>query len=86
MNFFRDRQAAKFESEIKKASILKFLEGLFIGLSVGSFIGVLLAPKSGKDTLEDIKYGSVKLKDGLVEKGKSIMPDRKKDVEESIEE
>ncbi len=37
---------------MKKTSVFK---GTFIGLAIGAVAGVLLAPKSGKETQEDIK-------------------------------
>jgi hypothetical protein len=66
MRFFRDRLTERHEVEIRKVGILRFLEGLFLGLSIGSFIGVMLAPKSGKDTLIDIKNTSNRLKDEVI--------------------
>jgi|LGVF01.1.fsa_nt_gb gas vesicle protein len=83
MKFFRDRLGERYEAEMRKISLLRFLEGLFLGFSIGSFIGLLLAPKSGKDTLLDIKNTSVRLKSDVVEKGKSFIPSRKnKEIEE----
>jgi len=79
MRFLRDRIMERHEAELHKARILKLLEGLFLGLSIGSFIGVLLAPKSGRDTLVDIKNTSTKFKDEVIEKGKSILPNKDDD-------
>ncbi len=84
MGIFRNRLTERHEVEIRKASILRFLEGLFLGLSIGSLIGLMLAPKSGKDTLLDIKNTSNKLKDGVIQKGKLFRPT--KNSEETSEE
>ena len=42
-----------------------------IGVTAGAAAGVLLAPKSGKETREDIVNKSVEAKDKLVEKTKA---------------
>lgn len=42
-----------------------------IGVTAGAAAGVLLAPKSGKETREDIVNKSVEAKDKLVEKTKT---------------
>lgn len=42
-----------------------------IGVTAGAAAGVLLAPKSGKETREDIVNKSVEVKDKLVEKTKA---------------
>lgn len=39
-----------------------FLKGLLFGAAAGAIAGVLLAPKSGKETREDIKDMAAKLK------------------------
>ena len=40
----------------------KFLRGGIIGVIIGGIAGVLFAPKSGKETRDDIKKGAVKAK------------------------
>lgn len=55
-----------------------------IGVTAGAAAGVLLAPKSGKETREDIVNKSVEAKDKLVEKTKAAISTKvsegKKDV------
>ncbi len=46
----------------------KFLLGATIGAIAGFVTGILTAPKSGKETRQDIKDASVKAKDVAVEK------------------
>lgn len=44
-----------------------FLKGLFIGAIAGAAAGILLAPKSGKETQEDIKKLAEEYKDKAVD-------------------
>lgn len=46
---------------------LSFLKGLFIGAIAGAAAGILLAPKSGKETQEDIKKLAEEYKDKAVD-------------------
>ena len=63
--------------------------GLFIGVGVGVAIGILLAPKSGKDTRDQIA-GTVKDGlDGAIEKGQTLtrlMQETLEDARERIKE
>lgn len=53
-----------------------------IGVTAGAAAGVLLAPKSGKETREDIVNKSVEAKDKLVEKTKATKAAISKKVSE----
>ena len=44
------------------------IEGIAVGAVAGAIAGVLLAPKSGKETREDIKAELVEINDKLVER------------------
>ncbi len=46
----------------------KVVAGAFFGAIAGFVAGILTAPKSGKETREDIKNASLKAKDTAVEK------------------
>ena len=46
---------------MKKA--ISFVKGAFVGALAGATAGVLFAPKSGKETREDIKKKAVEVKD-----------------------
>ncbi len=46
--------------------------GATVGISLGLALGVLFAPKSGKETREDIKEGLHSAKDSLAEASKTI--------------
>ena len=48
--------------------ITKLLVALGAGLAIGGVLGVLFAPRKGKETREKIKEGSSKLKAQLCEK------------------
>lgn len=39
---------------------VKFMKGTIIGVALGAVLGVLFAPKSGKETRKDIKQGAIK--------------------------
>lgn len=52
-NQFKDeREQAEGSEGVKKTT---FLKGTIIGAAVGALAGILLAPKSGKETQDDIK-------------------------------
>lgn len=60
----------------------KFLAGMFVGGLLGTVAGVLLAPKSGEETREDLKSAAkdakeklIDTKDDLKEKGKDLIED-----------
>lgn len=53
----------------KRTNSLKFVEGLLVGTAMGLLAGLVLAPKPGRDTLDDIKDETMR----LVEKGKGMM-------------
>lgn len=53
----------------KRTNGLKFVEGLFIGTAMGLVAGLILAPKPGRETFDDIKDETLK----LVGKGKEMM-------------
>ncbi|MGM0378954.1 MAG: YtxH domain-containing protein [Bacillota bacterium] len=61
----------RVNEEKRKLSIIKLLEGVFLGVSLGMMLGTLLAPKSGKETIKDIKESGEKVKDEIVSKVKS---------------
>lgn len=50
----------------------KLALGALIGAAAGFVTGVLLAPKSGKETRKDIKDGALKAKDAAVEKAEEL--------------
>ncbi|MGL5042221.1 MAG: YtxH domain-containing protein [Culicoidibacterales bacterium] len=49
-------------------SLLKVSAGLIVGAGAGFIAGVMLAPKAGKETREDVKSVSLKLKADANEK------------------
>jgi gas vesicle protein len=49
-------------------TITKLLVALGAGLAIGGVLGVLFAPRNGKETREKLKEQSEKLKAGLNEK------------------
>ena len=53
----------------KRTNSVKFVEGLFIGTAMGLVAGLILAPKPGRETIDDIKDETMK----LVGKGKEMM-------------
>lgn len=53
----------------KKLVLAKFIGGIFFGVSLGLLLGILVAPKAGRDTIGDIG----KAKDDLVDKSKKIL-------------
>ena len=53
----------------KRTNGLKFVEGLLLGTAMGLIAGIVLAPKPGRDTLDDIKDETLR----LVEKGKDMV-------------
>lgn len=50
----------------------KFAIGALIGVAAGFITGILTAPKSGKETRQDIKEASAKAKDVAVEKAAEV--------------
>ena len=62
-----DKRKAKQRAEkVKKAKIAT--AGVVLGAVTGAVSGVLLAPKSGKETRNDIKEGSKKLHNKLLKR------------------
>ena len=53
----------------KRTNGFKFVEGLLIGTAMGLMAGMILAPKPGRETLDDIKDETFR----LMEKGKDMM-------------
>lgn len=73
----------------KKGKGTSFAKGALIGALAGAAAGILLAPKSGKETRKDIKDGAenlAKKSKGLVEKGvdevKGVLERGKESVED----
>lgn len=76
---------------------MKHKSGLFFGLLAGTALGILFAPKKGKQMRADIKrertrggYGIDTIKDGFVDMGKDIVDTAKtayesEEVQEQIE-
>jgi len=58
-----------------------FLTGLFLGAGIGAAVGLLLAPKSGQETLEELRMKS----DEIKAKGKSLL-DEEGGLREVVEE
>ncbi|HKL41220.1 MAG TPA: YtxH domain-containing protein [Clostridia bacterium] len=89
MSLFTKSIEQRHEEELRKWSFIRFFEGLLLGLSIGSLIGLLAAPKSGKETIVDIKSKSSELKDEAIKKGKKIVPkikNKTEEIEENIED
>ena len=59
-----------------------FIKGLLFGTAAGVAAGILLAPKSGAETREDIKKLAVDLKD----KAEDVYAKARKEVEKKIEQ
>ncbi|HBB64905.1 MAG: hypothetical protein UR34_C0016G0017 [candidate division WS6 bacterium GW2011_GWC1_33_20] len=59
-----------------------FFKGLVFGAVIGAAAGLMLAPKSGVETREDIKKLSMELTD----KGELLYKNARKDVEKKIRE
>jgi gas vesicle protein len=57
-----------------------FFKGLLVGTVAGAIAGILLAPKSGEETREDIKKLAIDLKD----KAEDLYTKAKKEVEKKI--
>lgn len=49
------RQFVELENYRKKTNAINFAEGVLIGSLVGIGIGLLLAPRSGKETMDSIE-------------------------------
>ena len=59
--------------------------GLFLaGAIIGAAIGILFAPKSGKETREDLKELSDDIAEKLKEKGKVVVDENKGKVVEAV--
>jgi len=89
MSLFTKSIEQRHEEELRKWSFIRFFEGLLFGLSIGSLVGLLAAPKSGKETIVDIKSKSSELKEEAIKKGKQIVPkikNKKEEVEEAADE
>lgn len=93
MSLFMKGIKEKHEAELRKTGFLKFIEGLFFGVSIGTLIGLLIAPKSGKETIVDMRSKGEAIKEDVVDKGREIIPKikekvkkHKNDVEEDLEE
>ena len=59
-----------------------FFKGLILGAAVGTVAGILLAPKSGKETREDIKQFALDVTD----KAQDLYVSSRRKVEEKIED
>jgi len=86
MNLFTKSIEQRHEEELRKWSLIRLIEGILLGLSIGSLMGLLAAPKSGKETIEDIRSKSYEIKDEAIRRGKKIVPKIKKEAEEIEEE
>ncbi len=72
----------------------KHRSGLFLGILAGTALGILFAPKKGKELRESIKkerrsggYGLESIKDGFVEMGKEVVTTAKTAYEsDSVQE
>lgn len=78
---------------------LNFLAGLGVGALAGAVAALLLAPKSGRETREDIKSSAEELKDKadkamhdlsesseeLVKKSKELLENTKEKVQQAID-
>ncbi|MFA5633729.1 MAG: YtxH domain-containing protein [Candidatus Dojkabacteria bacterium] len=62
------------------SDIDSFLKGLVLGVVGGAVAGILLAPKSGVETREDIKRLTLELKDKAVD----LYEDARKEVQRKI--
>ncbi len=58
-----------------------FLKGTLIGVALGAIAGVLFAPKSGKETREDIKKAAVNVKN----KAEDLYTEGQKRLDKKIE-
>ena len=56
----------------KKSGAGKFALGALIGAAVGTVAGILTAPKSGKETRDDIKRKAGEAKDAAGEKAEDL--------------
>lgn len=61
-----------------------FIEGIAIGAVAGAIAGLLLAPKSGEDTREDIADELVALKDSVAERLEKLQELTKEKYEEAV--
>lgn len=59
----------------------KFALGAVFGAAAGFVTGVLLAPKSGKSTRDDVKEAALKVKDTIIEDAEKVKDTASKTVE-----
>ena len=71
MKLLENKINERVNEQKRKLSMIKLLEGIFLGVSIGMMLGALLAPKSGKETIKDLKESGEKVKDEIVSKVKS---------------
>lgn len=67
----------------------KFAVGALVAAAAGFVAGILTAPKSGKETREDLKYAALKAKDTVVaeaEKAKDVAVKKSKEAQGKAEE
>ncbi len=53
MFYNHKHRIAEMEKEKRRSNTMNFLEGLVIGSALGVLAGILLAPRSGKETLDE---------------------------------
>ena len=68
---------------------MRVIHALFLGLAIGTVLGILIAPKSGKDTRKELMEAGEKFMEmgkesvsDVVEKTKDLAESGKKKVEE----
>jgi len=86
-------------SEEEKGVVVNFLAGLGLGALIGAATALLLAPKSGVETREDLKHVAEDMRtkadkvikdvsesgDELVKKSKEILESTKEKVQQAVE-
>ncbi len=60
----------QLEAKRRRTNAMKFAEGIIIGGLVGAIVGLLIAPKSGKETVKEISVEAQK----LIKEGKDNLP------------
>ena len=60
------KKAQKAKEERNKKAVIGTV-GIVVGTVVGAVTGILLAPKAGKETMEDVKQKGVDVKDKINE-------------------
>ena len=87
------------EQDDERSVVLNFLAGMGLGALIGAATALLLAPKSGRETREDIKTAADELRtkadkvihdlsesgDELVKKSKEILESTKAKVQQAID-